>query len=207
DAVAQVVQLRPPHPAGPLHLDLGDLRRVQRERPLHALALHDPADRERLAHPLTAAADHHARVHLRPLLRAFEDALVHVHRVADLEGGDLARDLLLDLVALLVLLLHLQRLDAVDLRLLDQGQVLVLHDSPSFPDSISCAGCSRRRLRSSDCSRRQRAIAGWLPLSRMSGTSIPRKDRGRVYWGYSSRPASLCDSSATLAASPSTPGT
>ena len=50
DAVAQVVQLGPADRAGALHLDLGDLRRVQREDALDALALHDAADREHLAH-------------------------------------------------------------------------------------------------------------------------------------------------------------
>ena len=54
---------------------------------------------------------------------------------------------------------------------------------------------------------RQRATAWWLPLSNISGTSIPRKTLGRVYCGYSSRPGSLCDSSARLSGSPSTPGT
>src|SRR5438552_6878378 len=55
DAVAQVEQLRPPHLAGPLHLDLGDLRRVDREDALDALALHDAADGEHLADALAAA--------------------------------------------------------------------------------------------------------------------------------------------------------
>ena len=50
-------------------------------------------------------------------------------------------------------------------------------------------------------------MAGWLPLSKISGTAMPRNSRGRVYCGYSSRPASLCDSSVTLCGSPSTPGT
>src|SRR5262245_53364910 len=59
DAVAEVVQLRPPHLASALHLDLRDPRRVQREDPLHALALHDPADGEHLVQPLAHACDHH----------------------------------------------------------------------------------------------------------------------------------------------------
>ena len=42
---------------------------------------------------------------------------------------------------------------------------------------------------------RQRATAPWSPDVRIAGTSMPRNDGGRVYCGYSSRPA-LNDSSA-----------
>src|SRR5262249_51641413 len=80
DAVAQVVQLGPADLAGALHLDLGDARRVQREDALHALALHDPADSERLAQPLALAGDHHALEDLDALLAALQDALMHVDR-------------------------------------------------------------------------------------------------------------------------------
>ena len=85
DAVAQVVQLGPADRAGALHLDLGDLRRVQREDALDAFALDDAADGEHLAHALAAAGDHHAAEDLDALLLAFQDALVDVHLVADLE--------------------------------------------------------------------------------------------------------------------------
>jgi len=55
---------------------------VQREDTLHALALDDAADGERLAHAVPAAADHGAAEDLHALLLAFQDALVDVHLVA-----------------------------------------------------------------------------------------------------------------------------
>src|SRR5262245_39396015 len=85
DAVAQVIQLGPADPAGALHLDARDARRVQRENALDALALHDAPHRERGAPALAALRDHHAGVDLHALLLPFEDAQVHVHGVADLE--------------------------------------------------------------------------------------------------------------------------
>src|SRR5829696_2755391 len=50
-AVAQVVELRAPHISARRHLDPLDLRRVDRERPLHAHAEGLLADGERLARP------------------------------------------------------------------------------------------------------------------------------------------------------------
>ena len=60
-------------------------------------------------------------------------------------------------------------------------------------------------VRARDCSRRQRAMAAWLPLVSTSGTLMPRKSAGRVYWGYSRRPL-VKDSSTGPSAAPSTPG-
>src|SRR5947208_5123952 len=57
-ALAQVVQLRPPHPAVRHDLDLGDRGRVDRERSLDADAEGDLADGEGLAKPPAPAADH-----------------------------------------------------------------------------------------------------------------------------------------------------
>src|SRR5262249_1261315 len=88
DAVAQVIQLSPADLASPLHVDLGDLRRVQRKRALDALALYDAADGEHLAHAAAAPRDDCAAEDLRALLGAFQDALVDVHLVADLEQRD-----------------------------------------------------------------------------------------------------------------------
>src|SRR5262245_24858756 len=85
DAVAEVIKLGPADLAGPLHLDLGDLRRVDGEDALDALALHDTPDREHLAKALALPRDDHAVEHLDALLAAFQDALVDVHRVADRE--------------------------------------------------------------------------------------------------------------------------
>src|SRR5262245_16356361 len=92
DQLAHVVELGPPHPAGALHLDLGDLRRVDRGDALDALALDDPADRERLADAAALAGDDDAGEDLDALLGAFEDALVHLDLVADLELRDLVFD-------------------------------------------------------------------------------------------------------------------
>src|SRR5947209_4246880 len=44
DAVAEVVQLGPTDAAGALDDDLGDLGRVERERPFNALAVDQPTD-------------------------------------------------------------------------------------------------------------------------------------------------------------------
>ena len=53
----------------------------------------------------------------------------------------------------------------------------------------------RAAVRSSARSRRQRAIRAWWPPRSTSGASRPRQRAGRVYTGYSRRPASPCDSS------------
>ena len=50
-------------------------------------------------------------------------------------------------------------------------------------------------------------MAGWLPLSKISGTVMPRNSRGLVYCGYSIRPVWLWVSSTALWSSPNTPGT
>src|SRR5207249_5524763 len=107
DALAQVKELRAPDFAGPLHLDFGELRRVHGENALDAFALHDAANGEHLAHAFAAPGDHGAAEDLDALLLTFEDALVHLHLVADLElrgvlphGG-----------------------------LFDQGEEFILHDS------------------------------------------------------------------------------
>ena len=55
------------------------------------------------------------------------------------------------------------------------------------------------------CSFRQAAILPWSPDMSTSGTDIPRKTRGLVYWGYSSVPAAN-ESFAADASSPRAPG-
>src|SRR4051794_40613987 len=55
--VAQEIKLPPPHGAGPLDLDLGDLRRVDEENALDAFALHDAAHGDRLPAALAFAGD------------------------------------------------------------------------------------------------------------------------------------------------------
>ena len=89
DAVAEVVKLRTSGNAAALHDDLADLGRVDREFTLHAFALHDAADGERLAAAAAGTGDDHAGVDLHAFLLTFENAAVNVDRVADLELGNL----------------------------------------------------------------------------------------------------------------------
>src|SRR5262245_60852165 len=58
--LAEVVELRPPRVAGAFHLDLGDLRRVERKDALDPFALNDAANRKRLASPVALSGDDHA---------------------------------------------------------------------------------------------------------------------------------------------------
>src|SRR5437870_1638061 len=83
DALPQVVELGPAHAAGALDLDLGDLRRVQGKDALDPLALHDAANGEGFTQTRAAAGDHGAAEDLDALFLAFQNALVHVHLVAD----------------------------------------------------------------------------------------------------------------------------
>lgn len=115
DPVAEIVQLGPPGNALALDLDLADSRRVQWELPLDALALHDPANGERLAATGARAGNHRAIEDLRPLFVAFQDADMHVHRVADLKRRQL-------------------RLQA---RLLDLGQDFLTHGSFLSPGVVT----------------------------------------------------------------------
>ena len=91
DAVAQVVELRAPHVAASRHLDLLDLRRVQRERALDADAERLLADREGLAHAVALALDDDALEDLRAAARALDDLEVDAHAIARVEGRDAAQ--------------------------------------------------------------------------------------------------------------------
>src|SRR3954471_814842 len=88
DPAAQVVELGPPDVAAGGHLDLLDLRRVQRERALDADAEGLLADREGLPHPLALALDDHALEDLRAAPRALDDLEVDLHAIPGLEAGD-----------------------------------------------------------------------------------------------------------------------
>src|SRR5213075_2559062 len=88
DALAQVVQLRAPDVAARGDLDALDLRRVHRERALHADAEGLLADGERLARAVALALDHDALEDLGPAARALDDLEVDLHPVAGLEGRD-----------------------------------------------------------------------------------------------------------------------
>ena len=87
DAVAQVVELRAPHVTAGGDLDLLDLRRVHRERALHADAEGLLADREGLARAVALALDDHALEDLRTTTRALDDLEVDADAVAGLELG------------------------------------------------------------------------------------------------------------------------
>jgi len=86
-AVAQVVELCAANLAGALHLDLGNLRRVQRERSLDAFAADQATNGEHLAHAFALAGDDDAGEDLHALFFAFENLLVDFDGVADFELG------------------------------------------------------------------------------------------------------------------------
>ena len=96
DLVAQVVELRPLDVAAGGHLELLDLRRVQRERPLDAHAEGVLADGEGLARPAALALDHDALEDLGPLAVALDDLEVHADAVPGAEIRPLLEDALLE---------------------------------------------------------------------------------------------------------------
>src|SRR6476620_725990 len=91
DLATQVVELRAVHVADRLHLDLVDLRRVQRQRPLHADAERDLPDREGLTRTGSLALQHQALEDLDPLARTLDHPKVDAHGVARLEARDFAQ--------------------------------------------------------------------------------------------------------------------
>src|SRR5581483_447488 len=97
DPAAQVVELRAVDVADGRHLDLLDLRRMQRERPLDADAERLLADGERLARAGALALDDDALEDLEARARAFDDPEVDADAVAGFEPGTaLAQLALLD---------------------------------------------------------------------------------------------------------------
>src|SRR5262249_19353820 len=91
DAAAQVVQLGAVDVADGGDVDLVDLRRVQRERGLHAHAERVLAHREGLADAGALALDHDPLVDLDPLPVPLDHAEVDAHGVARLEAGHVAQ--------------------------------------------------------------------------------------------------------------------
>src|SRR3954464_3691941 len=207
DAVPEVVQLRPAHGAAGDRLDLGDDRRVHRERALDADAVADLAHGERLANAGALAADHHALEELDSLLVALHDTHVHLQGVAGREGRDVVADALgIDEIG------GVHGACAPGPR---SGEVA----GYAIPNSCSNSAASssvrppRAAMRSGrawtvlaiDCARRHRATLPWSPDTSTSGTDQPRNSPGRVYCGYSRRP-SVNDSSPADASLPMTPG-
>src|SRR4051794_13685623 len=188
-AFPQVVELGPPDVAPGHDLDLGDDRRVDRERPLDADAEADLPHRERLARPGTLAADNGTLEDLDPLAVALHDPHVHLEGVAGRE--------LRDVVAQAGAIDDVGGVHGAD------GSCGFLwgtdQDSPNSsisrssssvnPPRASMSSGRRSAVRASACARRQRAIRPWSPERSTSGTSQPRKSAGRVYCGYSSSPS------------------
>src|SRR5690606_36210483 len=81
-AIAQVVQLGPPHVTAAPHLDGGHRGAVGLEDALDALAVGDLAHGERGIQPAVALRDHDSLERLQPLPLAFGDLHLHDHRVA-----------------------------------------------------------------------------------------------------------------------------
>ena len=99
--VAQVVELRAADPAPLNELELGDRRRVQRERPLHADAEGDLPNGEGLADAAAGTRDHDALEHLDALTVPLDHADVHLDGVTGAEIREVrAQERLLDQIGL-----------------------------------------------------------------------------------------------------------
>src|SRR5207249_1027739 len=98
DAIAEVVELRAVDVADRLDLDLLDLRRVQRERPLDADAGGDLPHGERLAHARALALDDDPVEHLDAAARALDHLEVNANGVAGLEERHFAQLSALDVL-------------------------------------------------------------------------------------------------------------
>src|SRR6476646_7014236 len=91
DTAAKVVELRAVDVADRGDLDLLDLRRVERERPLDADAERLLAHRERLARAGSLPLEHDPLEDLHPPASALDDLEVHAHGVARLEARHVAQ--------------------------------------------------------------------------------------------------------------------
>src|SRR4029079_479414 len=91
DPAAQVVELRAVDVADRGDLDLLDLRRVERERPLDADAERLLPHREGLARAGSLPLEHDPLEDLHAAARALDDLEVHAHRVAGLEARHVAQ--------------------------------------------------------------------------------------------------------------------
>jgi hypothetical protein len=167
DPLAQVVELGPAYVAASDHLDLLDLRRVDREGAFHADPERLLSNGEALAHPAALPLDHDALEDLRTAPLAFDHLEVHPHAVAGGESGNPA---------------HLCALQAVN-----QTGHGSRHKEGARPrarraSAANGSGGSQRlrRARSRLFSRRQSRIRAWLPESSTSGTACPRHSAGRV---------------------------
>src|SRR3954447_7134239 len=88
DLAAEVVQLRAVDVADRRHVDLVDLRRMERERSLDSVAELLLSHGERLACPRALALEHDSLEHLDPLPLPLDDLEVHPDGVARLELRD-----------------------------------------------------------------------------------------------------------------------
>lgn len=88
-AVAEVVQLRAADFAVALHFHLGELRGVDRKRPLDSFAGDDSADREVLVHAGAATGDDDAVENLDTLFVAFQNSLMDINGIANFKSDRL----------------------------------------------------------------------------------------------------------------------
>ena len=91
---AEIVQLGATHLTACHDFDLVDARRVHREGTLDAHGVRHLADGERLADAAVLAADAYALEDLNTLFLALDDLDVNAQRIARLEVGDVATELL-----------------------------------------------------------------------------------------------------------------
>src|SRR5690606_39176374 len=91
-ALTEVVELRTAYIATALDLDVGHRGAVQREHPLHSLAVGHLADREGRIQATVAAGHHHTLVGLEALAVALLDLDLDHHRVT----GGKVRNVLLE---------------------------------------------------------------------------------------------------------------
>src|SRR6478609_4900965 len=145
-AIAEVVEAGAAHFGLLLDLDLLDVRRVDREHALDALAVADAADGEILVDAAALVGDDDAGENLDALLVTFTDLGVHTDAIANLEGVGGGR-------------LHLGGGNFFD----DLVHGCFLSKSGRiFAVFSNCCAC------------RHFSISPWLPWRSTSGTDMPR---------------------------------
>src|SRR6184192_4761025 len=158
---SKVIHLGSAHLAVADQVDPVDPGRVQQEATFDPNAMRDAADSEGLFGAAASAPDHDAFEDLHTLAIAFHDLGVHLHGVTRRQGRHLIPPGF-----------GLQEID-------DVGHGVQEYHSQSAPTGFlgtsryllffSRSG-RRRRVRSTACACRQRAISAWWPESKTSGT-------------------------------------
>ena len=83
DSMSEIVELGAAHLAAALGFDTDHIGRMQHEDALNALLSNDTTHGEVLAQAATSASNDHAVKDLKPILVAFYDSGMDIHRVAD----------------------------------------------------------------------------------------------------------------------------